>query len=229
MKSGGRPRHTSAPGFAPLNPGYDRTVMPGWSSDFISSAFQHALLPAITFVLANIAGWILGMRNAMITTLSEDYVLMGLAPSLYWLFAAQCLTGTFSATSGTAYAYVSDITDPAERSRRFGMIGAAFGTGLVIGPVLGGLLIEYGLRVPFFTAAALSLGNVLFGALVVPESLLPANRRTFRWSRANPLGALLELRRQLADGLRELRVDRVAAAAGRRGVVRLIQNQEAPA
>lgn len=134
---------------------------------------------------------------ASLTAYGISYVLMGFAASLPWLFLAQCLTGLFSATIGTAYAYVADVTEPAERSRRFGIIGATFGTGLVIGPVLGGLLIQYGLRLPFFTAAALSLANVVYGALVLPESLPSANRRAFRWSRAHPLGALRELHQQL--------------------------------
>ena len=134
---------------------------------------------------------------ASLTAYGISYVLMGFAPSLAWLFVAQCLTGLFSATNGTAYAYLADITEPAERSRRFGIVGATFGTGLVIGPVLGGLLIEYGLRVPFFTAAALSLTNVLYGVWVLPESLAKESRREFRWSRAHPLGALNELRRQV--------------------------------
>ena len=134
---------------------------------------------------------------ASLTAYGLSYVLMGFAPSLTWLFAAQFLTGLFSATHGTAYAYIADITPAPDRARRFGMVGAAFGTGLVIGPVLGGLLIEFGLRVPFFTAAALSLTNVLFGTLVLPESLSRTNRRSFRWSRAHPLGALVELKHQL--------------------------------
>ena len=134
---------------------------------------------------------------ASLTAYGLSYVLMGFAPSLAWLFAAQFLTGLFSATHGTAYAYIADITPAADRARRFGMVGAAFGTGLVIGPVLGGLLIGFGLPVPFFVAAGLSLANVLFGALVLPESLAPENRRPFHWARSHPLGAFIELQRHL--------------------------------
>ena len=143
-----------------------------------------------------------GRRPVLLSSLSAfglSYVLMGFAPTLAWLFAAQCLTGLFSATSGTAYAFVTDVSAAEDRPRRFGMIGASFGLGLVIGPVLGGLLITYGTRVPFFVAAGLSLTNVLFGLLVLPESLAKEHRRPFRWGRAHPFGAFTELRRHLGS------------------------------
>lgn len=144
----------------------------------------------------------LGRRPVLLASLSAfglSYVLMGFAPTLAWLFAAQCLTGLFSATHGTAYAYVSDVTAPEDRPRRFGMVGASYGLGFVMGPVLGGLLISYGTRVPFFVAAALSLANVLFGLLILPESLSAEHRRPLQWARAQPFGAFTELRRHLGS------------------------------
>jgi len=141
-----------------------------------------------------------GRRPVLLTSIAAfglSYVLMGLAPSLLWLFIAQFLAGLFSATHGTASAYLADVTPPAERARRFGMMGAAFGFGLIVGPVLGGLLVELGTRLPFFVSAALSLANMLFGALVLPESLALEHRRPFHWSNSHPVGAFLALRRHL--------------------------------
>ena len=164
-----------------------------------------ALFAAMQFGAGPVLGSLsdhFGRRPVLLASLSAfglAYVLMGVAPSLSWLLAAQCLTGLFSATSGTAYAYVTDVTAPEERPRRFGMIGASFGLGLVIGPVLGGTLIAYGTRVPFFVSAMLSLSNVLFGLFVLPESHTREHRRPFHWGHAHPFGAFAELRRQLGS------------------------------
>ena len=113
---------------------------------------------------------------------------------LAWLFVAQGLAGIFGATPSTAAAYIADVSEPEERPRLFGLLGASFGVGFMLGPVIGGLLVEFGLRVPFFAATGLALVNVLYGALVLPESLAPELRQPFRLSRANPLGALLHLK-----------------------------------
>jgi DHA1 family tetracycline resistance protein-like MFS transporter len=118
---------------------------------------------------------------------------MGFAPTLAWLFVAQVLTGLFGATPSTAGAYLADISAPQERTARFGMLGASYGLGLIIGPVVGGLLVEQGLLAPFLAAAGLSLANVAYGAWVLPESLSPAMRRKFSWARANPVGVLKDL------------------------------------
>lgn len=145
-----------------------------------------------------------GRRPVLLFSLGAfglSYVLMGFAPSLAWLFFAQVLTGLFGATPATAGAYLADVTPPARRTRVFGSMAAAFGTGLIIGPALGGLLVSYGLRLPFLAAAALSAATVLYGALVLPESLPPERRRPFSWRRANPLGAVRELRRRGRVGL----------------------------
>jgi MFS transporter, DHA1 family, tetracycline resistance protein len=125
-----------------------------------------------------------------------DYALMGFAPTLGWLFVGRALAGLFGASFGPAGAAMADLSAPEDRARHFGMIGAAFGIGFVVGPAIGGLLGELGPRAPFHAAALLALANFLFGLFVFPETLAPANRRPFQWKRANPLGALLALGRR---------------------------------
>lgn len=129
-----------------------------------------------------------------IAALSVDYLLMALAPTIGWLFAGRLLAGMLGATAPVANAYMADISSGADRARNFGLIGAAWGVGFVLGPVIGGLLGEFGPRVPFWTAAALSAGSCLFGLLVLPETLARAKRRPFAIRRANPVGTLLQLR-----------------------------------
>ncbi|HWI87561.1 MAG TPA: MFS transporter [Sphingomonas sp.] len=124
-----------------------------------------------------------------------DYALMGFAPTLAWLFVGRALAGLFGASFGPAGAAMADLSAPEERARHFGMIGAAFGIGFVVGPAIGGLLGEFGPRAPFHAAALLAAANFLFGLVAFPETLAPENRRPFQWKRANPLGALLALRR----------------------------------
>ena len=124
-----------------------------------------------------------------------DYIFMAFAPTIGWLFVGRIIAGLFGASITTASAYIADISTPENRAQNFGMIGAAFGLGFIIGPVIGGVLGEYGARIPFFAAAGLSLLNALYGYFVLPESLLPENRRAFEWKRANPLGAFKQLRK----------------------------------
>lgn len=130
-----------------------------------------------------------------LTALGLDYLLMGFAPSLLWLFLARMVAGVASSTFSIAYAYVTDITPEEKRAQRFGMVGAAFGGGFVFGPVIGGLLAEFGERVPFFVAAGLALLNVCYGYFVLGESLAEENRRPFQFVRANPVGAVMQLRK----------------------------------
>jgi DHA1 family tetracycline resistance protein-like MFS transporter len=124
-----------------------------------------------------------------------DYIIMALAPALSWLYVGRALSGVFSATVPTASAYIADVTSEDQRAGAYGMIGAAFGLGFVVGPALGGWLGGYDARLPFWVAAGFTFANFCYGLFVLPESLPPAKRRaTFEWKRANPLGSLRLLR-----------------------------------
>ena len=127
--------------------------------------------------------------------LGLDYVLMALAPNLGWLFAGRVISGITAASISTSFAYIADVTPPEKRAGAFGLLGAAFGLGFIVGPGLGGLLTEFGPRAPFWLAAALSLTNAAYGLLVLPESLPPDRRSPFSWRRANPVGSILLLKR----------------------------------
>ena len=126
--------------------------------------------------------------------LGLDYVVMALAPNLGWLFAGRVVSGVTAASIPTAMAYIADVTPPEKRSAAFGMVGAAFGLGFVLGPAAGGLLGKFDPRLPFWVAGALSLVNALYGFFVLPESLAPEHRGHFSWKRANPVGSLVLLR-----------------------------------
>ncbi len=126
--------------------------------------------------------------------LGLDYILMALAPNLWWLFAGRIISGISAASISTSYAYVADVTPPAVRAGRFGMLGAGFGAGFVLGPALGGLAGNVDPRLPFWIAAGLSLLNGVYGLLVLPESLPRERRAAFSWGKANPLGSLMLLR-----------------------------------
>ena len=126
---------------------------------------------------------------------SLDYLLLSLAPTITWLFVGRIIAGVTGASITTASAYIADISTNENRTKNFGLIGAAFGLGFIIGPVIGGLLGQYGARVPFYAAAVLCMVNFLYGYFVLPESLSKENRRAFSWKRANPVGALLNLKK----------------------------------
>jgi MFS transporter, DHA1 family, tetracycline resistance protein len=126
--------------------------------------------------------------------LGLDFVLMALAPSLLWLFVGRVISGITAASFSTASAYIADVTPAEKRAAAFGMMGAAFGFGFVIGPALGGQLGQIDPRLPFWVAAGLALVNVVYGYFVLPESLPPEKRSAFSWARANPVGALKLLR-----------------------------------
>lgn len=153
-----------------------------------------ALFSAVQFVSAPILGSIsdaVGRRPVLIVSLvafSLTYMLMGMAPSIGWLFVGQAFVGLFGATHSAAGAYVADVTPPDQRAKRFGMIGAAFGVGFMAGPVIGGLVAEYGIRAPFYVAAAIGIANACYGYFILPESLPPENRRPFRFKQSNPIG-----------------------------------------
>lgn len=118
-----------------------------------------------------------------------DYLLQAWAPTLVWLYIGRAISGVCGASWVIANAYIADVTTPDDRAKYYGMMGAAFGLGFVLGPALGGLLGEFGPRVPFYAAAVISGLNLIYGYFVLPETLAPANRRKFEWRRANPFGA----------------------------------------
>jgi len=126
--------------------------------------------------------------------LGLDYVFMALAPTLAWLFVGRVVSGVTSASFTTAYSYIADVTPPEKRAASFGLVGAAFGLGFVLGPAVGGLLGASDPRLPFWVAGAMALVNTLYGWFVLPESLPKERRRPFDWRRANPLGSLALLR-----------------------------------
>jgi DHA1 family tetracycline resistance protein-like MFS transporter len=129
-----------------------------------------------------------------------DYLFLALAPTYAWLFVGRIIAGITGASFTTASAYIADISTEETRAKNFGMIGAAFGLGFIIGPALGGLLAGWGIKAPFYAAAGLCLLNTLYGYFVLPESLSKENRRAFHWKRANPFGSLQLLKRYPAIG-----------------------------
>lgn len=162
----------------------------GW---FVAS---YALMQ---FVFAPILGNLsdrFGRRPIILTSLlgaGLDYLLMAFAPNLKWLFVGRVISGITGANISAANAYIADVSAPEDRAKNFGMIGACFGVGFIIGPALGGLLGSYGLKLPFIAAACLNLLNWLYGFFVLPESHAKENRRSFDWKKANPLASLSQL------------------------------------
>lgn len=139
-----------------------------------------------------------GRRPVLLLSLlgfAINYVLIGFAPSILWLFIGRLIAGVTGASHTVAAAYIADVSPAHKRAQNFGLLGAAFGLGFIIGPVLGGILGHYGARIPFFAAAALSLINFIYGYFVVPESLAKENRRPFDWKKANPVGSFKHIRR----------------------------------
>src|SRR2546422_7820137 len=121
-------------------------------------------------------------------TFGIDYLIMGFAPTLFWLFVGRSIAGMAGASFTPAYAYLADVSPPHRRAQNFGLIGAAFGAGFILGPAIGGLLGGMGNRAPFFAAPRPALIHFTFGWFVLPESLAPEARRPFDAKRANPLG-----------------------------------------
>ncbi len=171
------------------------------SATSITYGLLAALYSLMQFVCAPLLGSLsdrFGRRPVILASLlgsGLDYFLLAFAPNLAWFFVGRILAGVTGANFAAATAYIADISPPEKRAANFGLIGAAFGIGFILGPALGGLLGDVGLRVPFMVAGALTLLNWLYGVFILPESLAPENRRPFNWARSNPVGALLDLRR----------------------------------
>lgn len=170
----------------------DASVYGGWLM------FSFA---AMQFIFSPIFGGLsdqYGRRPVILISLfgfGLDYILVALAPNIGWLFLGRIFAGITGASFTTASAYIADVSTPEKRAQNFGMIGAAFGLGFIIGPVIGGLLGQFGSRVPFYAAAGITFINWLYGYFVLPESLSKENRRPFDWKRANPIGSLMHLRK----------------------------------
>ena len=152
------------------------------------------------FVFAPLLGALsdrVGRRPVILISLfglGVDYLIMGFAPTLGWLFVGRLIAGVMGANVTTANAYIADVSKPENRARNFGLIGVAFGLGFIFGPAIGGLLGSIDLRLPFFASAGLALVNWLYGFFVLPESLPAEKRDVFRWRKANPVGSLHVLR-----------------------------------
>ena len=139
-----------------------------------------------------------GRRPVLLISLlgfGVDYLFMALAPTIWWLFVSRVIAGITGASFTTASAYIADVSTSETRAKNFGLLGAAFGLGFIIGPSLGGLLAHFGLRIPFYVAAACCLLNAVYGYFVLPESLSKEHRRKFEWKRANPLGSVTQLKK----------------------------------
>ena len=139
-----------------------------------------------------------GRRPVLLTSLfafSLDFLLLAFAPTITWLFIGRILSGITGASFTTASAYIADVSTNENRAKNFGLMGAAFGLGFIIGPVLGGLLGQFGTRIPFIAAAILCMLNFLYGYFILPESLSKEKRRPFELKRANPIGAFLHLKK----------------------------------
>ena len=163
------------------------------------NGYLMAVYALLQFFMAPVFGNIsdrIGRRPVLLWSLAAfgvDFLLTGMATSMTWLFIGRAVAGVFGASYAAAGGYIGDISNDDNRARNFGLIGAAWGSGFTLGPVIGGLFADP--RAPFFMAAALALANVIFGFFVLPESLPPERRRKFEWVRANPFGAVRSLAR----------------------------------
>ncbi|MGC1496366.1 MAG: TCR/Tet family MFS transporter [Sulfitobacter sp.] len=139
-----------------------------------------------------------------LVVMAADYVLMSIAHTIWLLMLGRIIGGITAATHATASAYMADISKPEDRAANFGLIGAGFGIGFVLGPLMGGVLAEYGTRAPFWAATVLAMGNAILGWFVLKETVKKENRRAFEWRRANPFGAIRALGK--LPGIRHLLV-----------------------
>lgn len=184
-------------------------VLPTLVEDFFSGNTAHAASiyglmgtawALMQFLCSPIQGALsdrFGRRPVVLLSnigLGVDYIVMALAPSVWWLFVGRVVSGMASSSFSTAQAYMTDVTPPEQRAAAFGKIGMMFGLGFILGPAVGGWLGSIDPHVPFWAAAGLSLLNACYGFFVLPESLPQDNRTAFAWTRANPVGALALLR-----------------------------------
>jgi DHA1 family tetracycline resistance protein-like MFS transporter len=184
-------------------------VLPGLIEDFVGSNAQAGLWNGVfvavwalmQFAASPVIGSLsdqYGRRPVILISsagLALDWVLMAVAPNLWWLVVGRILGGLTSSSFTVVYAYMADITAPEKRARAYGLIGAAFSGGFVFGPVLGGVLGDISPRLPFWVAAGMSGIAFLYGLFILPESLALEKRMAFSWRRANPFGAMMLLRR----------------------------------
>jgi len=192
-------------GFGLLIPVLPRLVTQFQGGDVAAGSHMYGALIGVfaltQFFSAPILGALsdrFGRRRVILIALGGaaiDYLVMGLAPNLTWLFFSRVVAGMTAGMLAAANAYVADVTPPERRAQNYGLLGAAFGLGFVIGPAVGGVLGDINIRLPFFAASGLAALNLLYGAIVLPESLAPENRRPFSWKRANPIGSLYALGR----------------------------------
>jgi DHA1 family tetracycline resistance protein-like MFS transporter len=171
----------------------EAAIYGGWLA-FVYAIMQFVCAP----ILGNLSDRF-GRRPvllAAIGALGVDYLILGFAPTIGWLFLGRAIAGIAGASFTPAYAYIADVSPPEKRAQNFGVVGAAFGLGFILGPAVGGLLGTLGARAPFFVAAGVSLLNFAYGFFVLKESLPVEKRRPFELRRANPVGMLLQMRKQ---------------------------------
>ncbi|BDI31671.1 tetracycline resistance MFS efflux pump [Capsulimonas corticalis] len=184
----------------PILPGYiGRLSHHGISAAARDYGWLLSLYGAMQFLFAPLFGALsdrYGRRPILLISLlftGLDYIIMALAPTLVWLYVGRILSGITGASYTAATAYIADISPPEKRAQNFGLVGAAFGVGFIIGPAAGGLLGAINTRLPFWVAAGLSLANLLYGLFVLPESHAAENRRRFSWRETSPIGAMIVL------------------------------------
>ena len=192
-------------------------IIPSLISELIDGSISEAAMysgwlmfsyATLQFLFAPILGGLsdqFGRRPVILLSLlgfGINYIVLAVAPNIIWLFIGRIFQGIMGASLTTASAYIADISTPEKKAQNFGLIGAAFGLGFILGPVIGGYLGQFGSRVPFYAASIFTLINLLYGFLILPESLKKENKRKFDIKRANPIGTLLSLRRYpLISGL----------------------------
>ena len=171
----------------------DASIYGGWLT------FAYAI---VQFVCAPVLGGLsdkYGRRPVLLISMfgmGVDYLFLAFAPSIFWLFVGRIIIGITGASMTAASAYIADISTPEKRAQNFGLLGMAFGIGFVLGPVIGGWVGHWGgIRAPFILTACMSLLNWLYGFFILPESLAKENRRPFSWQRANPVGALKQIKK----------------------------------